>query len=70
MQMVKNDKEHDMYQYHYVRLAIIWAASVLILINAAGCSFKVETGWHGQTGRDDRTQSQLVQEYNSKKNKY
>ncbi len=25
-----------------------------------GCSFKVETGWHGQTGRDDRVQTQLV----------
>jgi len=23
-----------------------------------GCSFKVETGWHGQTGRDDRVISQ------------
>lgn len=40
--------------YLIVLLAIIAAAS--------GCSFKVETGWHGHTGRDDRYQTQLVRD--------
>ncbi len=35
-------------------------AGVLLSLTATGCSFKVETGWHGRTGRDDRVQTQLV----------
>lgn len=33
-----------------------------LIVVASGCSFKVETGWHGHTGRDDRTQSVLVRD--------
>lgn len=32
----------------------------LIAFATTGCSFQVEVGYHGQTGRDDRTQTQLV----------
>lgn len=32
----------------------------VIVFVLAGCSFKVEAGWHGETGVDNRTQSQLV----------
>lgn len=33
----------------------LWACIFL-----SACSFKVEFGYHGETGRDDRTQSQLL----------
>jgi hypothetical protein len=48
-----------------VGLAVCWVMAALV--GLSGCSFKVETGWHGQTGRDDRTQSQLVMEQNEKR---
>lgn len=31
-----------------------------LILTLSACSFKVETGWHGRTGRDDRTQTELV----------
>lgn len=31
------------------------AIYILVATMTTGCSFKVETGWHGETGRDDRT---------------
>lgn len=39
----------------------VWVGGCLWLIIfwLAACSFKVEFGYHGETGRDDRTQSQL-----------
>lgn len=37
----------------YVLLQLAMLACAL-----QACSFKVETGWHGQTGRDDRVISQ------------
>ena len=37
-----------------IALAILTALG----ISLSACSFKVETGWHGQTGRDDRVISQ------------
>lgn len=36
------------------------ALSTLITAYLTGCSFKVEVGYHGQSGRDDRTQTQLL----------
>mgnify|MGYP000311167804 CR=1 FL=1 len=30
------------------------AILAVIVAISTGCSFRVETGWHGQTGRDDR----------------
>ena len=44
-------------------MALIVAVMVYNLLCTTGCSFKIETGYHGLTGRDDRTQTQLVQEY-------
>jgi hypothetical protein len=41
-----------------------WVLVVCGLLTAAmalgGCSIKAELGYHGLTGRDDRTQTQLV----------
>lgn len=35
----------------------LWA---LIAYAVTGCSVKFEVGYHGQTGRDDKVQTQLV----------
>ena len=47
-----------------MKLGLIISASmwlcVLSVIFLSGCSFQVEVGYHGQTGRDNRTQTQLV----------
>ena len=40
--------------------AVSIAALAAIMFGVSGCSFQVEMGYHGQTGRDDRTQTQLV----------
>ena len=40
-----------------VALGLVAAAISLVI---TGCSFRTEFGWHGQTGRDDRIQTQLV----------
>lgn len=37
---------------------IVSALLLALGISLSACSFKVETGWHGQTGRDDRVISQ------------
>lgn len=37
--------------------SIFWA---VIAVYLSACSFKLEMGYHGQTGRDDRVQTQLV----------
>jgi len=42
---------------------LILLASVVWMLALTGCSMKVEFGYHGQSGRDDRTQTELVQEY-------
>ncbi len=31
----------------------------IIVVITSGCSFKLEFGYHGETGRDDRVQTQL-----------
>lgn len=36
-----------------LRLVVVFIL-VAIMASISACSFKVETGWHGQTGRDDR----------------
>jgi hypothetical protein len=41
------------------KLACVTVIALAVLISV-GCSFQVEVGYHGQTGRDDRTQTQLV----------
>lgn len=33
-------------------------AGLLAALILSSCSFKVETGWHGETGRDDRVISE------------
>lgn len=35
--------------------------AALFVILLTGCSIKAEFGWHGETGKDDRTASQLKQ---------
>jgi len=45
------------------RLNKIVFGMLTVIITAlcmSACSFKVEFGYHGETGRDDRTQSQLI----------
>jgi hypothetical protein len=46
------------------------AGLVLAMLTASGCSLRVETGWHGQTGRDDRIQTQLVRGEEARERKY
>lgn len=45
-------------------------AVILIAVGLSACSFKIETGYHGLTGRDDRTQTQLITERDAKRIKY
>lgn len=40
-----------------------WAVVAVVLTS---CSFKLEMGYHGQTGRDDRVQTELLQERRDK----
>jgi hypothetical protein len=47
--------------------AISMAALAAIMFGASGCSFQVEMGYHGQTGRDDRTQTQLMRGVSTKR---
>lgn len=46
------------------RLEKLVTATILAIVVAiiTGCSFKVEFGYHGETGRDDRVQTQLKHE--------
>ena len=37
------------------------ALTIAIALLVSACSVHFEVGYHGQTGRDDRIQSQLVQ---------
>jgi len=41
------------------KLVCVTLVAIAVAISV-GCSFQVEVGYHGQTGRDDRTQTQLV----------
>lgn len=41
-----------------IALSLLLGLGVLCCLSA--CSFKIEAGYHGQSGRDDRTQTQLV----------
>jgi len=47
---------------------VLLVAMHLCMTVLTGCSFKIETGYHGLTGRDDRTQTSLVKYPNVKKN--
>lgn len=46
---------------------VCWAVIAMVLTS---CSFKLEVGYHGQSGRDDRTQTELVQKRKADKNDY
>jgi len=51
------------------RMAVVLLVAMhLCMTVLTGCSFKIETGYHGLTGRDDRTQTSLVKYPNVKKN--
>lgn len=41
-------------------VVLLMGVFVILMLGLTGCSFKVEMGYHGQSGRDDRTQTQLV----------
>lgn len=43
--------------------SFIAVAAMAILALLTACSVKFEVGYHGQSGRDDRTQTELIQEY-------
>lgn len=43
---------------------------IITALCMSACSFKVEFGYHGETGRDDRTQSQLVKPIKVQQEKY
>lgn len=45
-------------------------AIVLLAVSLSACSFRIEMGYHGQSGRDDRTQTQLIAERDAKRIKY
>lgn len=44
--------------------------ALVLIVSLSACSFKIETGYHGLTGRDDRTQTQLITERDTKRIKY
>lgn len=44
--------------------------ALLLIASLGACSFKIETGYHGLTGRDDRTQTHLITERDAKRIKY
>jgi hypothetical protein len=44
--------------------------ALIVILGLSACSFKIETGYHGLTGRDDRTQTQLITERDTKRIKY
>lgn len=50
-----------------IKNGLVMSLTVWLLVAwlLTGCSVKFELGWHGETGRDDRTQSEL-----KKKEKY
>lgn len=41
-------------------VVLFMGVCIILMLGLTGCSFKVEMGYHGQSGRDDRTQTQLV----------
>ncbi len=41
-------------------MSLLGAVSVILLLGLTACSVKFEFGYHGQTGRDDRVQTELV----------
>lgn len=41
---------------------VIWSGLFVVLFLFTGCSFGVQIGYHGQTGLDNRTQTQLVRD--------
>lgn len=41
---------------------VVGTILAIIVVIVSGCSFKVEFGYHGETGRDDRVQTQLKHE--------
>lgn len=41
---------------------VLASALVAVMCSLSGCSFGVEMQYHGQTGIDNRTQTQLVQD--------
>jgi len=51
-------------------IALIVPIALIVIVSLTSCSFKIETGYHGLTGRDDRTQTQLIVERDSRKVKY
>jgi hypothetical protein len=46
-----------------ISYGFLGAVLALVGLAMSGCSFKVETGWHGRTGRDDRVQTRLANDY-------
>ena len=44
-----------------VAYALFVCATVGVLISLSACSFHVGTEWHGRTGIDNRTQTELVE---------
>jgi len=41
------------------KLVIVLLVAIAVAIST-GCSFKLEFGYHGETGRDDRVQTALT----------
>lgn len=50
-----------------MRVGLMLGLGLWVIIWMSACSFRVEMGYHGQTGRDDRIQTQLVR---TKQQKY
>ncbi len=45
-------------------------AMLVLILGLSACSYRTEIGWHGMTGRDDRTQTELVSDREVRKAKY
>ena len=56
---MKNDNSND--NLDVMLSFVLWAAFAVGLATATtGCSFGFEIGYHGRTGLDNRTQTQLI----------
>jgi hypothetical protein len=54
----------------WMAMILLMGAMALICFSSTGCSMRMEVGYHGQTGRDDRVQTQLVRDSSNNQKKY
>jgi len=53
-----------------MRAGLMLGLGLWVVLWMSACSFAVEVGYHGTTGRDNRTQTQLVRQVKAEKERY